>query len=160
VGECCTGKLTEIFGLGFDFPLPTGAASELADVARRSGVDGMLQVNALDSAWKDDDRRWFERNPRRSHRVRPPFPGEYDAEAAGTPPGHVLIVLVRQVEPGRRIRPAVSLNADLLPLPDDEAVAHALFEVAMQREPAPSDGAALRALVEKYTVHPNHRGQT
>ena len=48
VGECCTGKLTEIFGLGFDFPLPTSAARELADIGRRSGVDGMLQVSVLE----------------------------------------------------------------------------------------------------------------
>ena len=39
--------------------------------------------------------------------VRMPFPGEYDEEAADAPPGHVLIVLVRQVEPGSRIRAAV-----------------------------------------------------
>ena len=106
------------------------------------------------SAWKDDDRKWFERNPRRAHRVRPPFPGEYDAEAAETPPGHVLIVLVRQVEPGRRIRSAVSLNAGLLPLPDDEAVAHALFEAALGREAVPPDRPALCALIDKYSVAP------
>ena len=102
-------------------------------------MDCTLAVNLPDGPWKDDDRIWFEQNRERSHRVRMPFPGEYDAEAAKAPTGHVLIVLVRQVEPGMRIRPAVSLNADLLPLPDDEAVAHALFEVAMRREAVPPD---------------------
>ena len=82
-----------------------------------------------------------------------PFPGEYDAEAAKTPAGHVLIVLVRQVEPGSRIRPRVYLSADLLPVPDDEAAAHALFEVAMRREAMPPDRQALCALTKKYSVH-------
>ena len=89
----------------------------------------------------------------RSHRVRMPFPGECDAEAAETPAGHALIVLVRQVEPGSRIRPAVYLSVDLLPVPDDEAAAHALFEVAMQREAVPPDRQALCALTKKYSVH-------
>jgi hypothetical protein len=35
-------------------------------------------------------------------------------------------VLVRQVEPGSRLRAAVCLNADLLPLPEDETVADAV----------------------------------
>jgi hypothetical protein len=61
-------------------------------------------------------------------------------------------VLVRQVEPGSRIRAAFCCGGDLLPLPNDEAVAHALFEVAMQREPVPPDSEALRALIEKYQV--------
>ena len=82
-----------------------------------------------------------------------PFPGEYDAEALDAPPGHVLIVLVRQVEPGSRIRPRFYLSNDLLPVPDDEAAAHALFEVAMQREAVPPDRQALCALIEKYSVH-------
>jgi hypothetical protein len=129
-GECCVGKLTEIFGLGLNLPLSTstGATDEarIADIGRRSGVDCALQVNLSDSPWKDDDRIWFEQNPTRTHRMRMPFPGEYDAEARDAPPGHVLLVLVRQVEPGSRIRPGVYLDNDLLPVPDDEAVACAV----------------------------------
>ena len=34
--------------------------------------------------------------------------------------------------------------------PDDEAFAHALFEVAVGREAIPPDSEALRALIEKY----------
>ena len=149
-GECCVGKLTEIFGLGLNLPLSTstGATDEarIADIGRRSGVDCALQVNLSDSPWKDDDRIWFEQNPTRTHRMRMPFSGEYDAEALDAPPG-------RQVEPGSRIRPRFYLGNDLLPVPDDEAAAHALFEVAMQREAVPPDRQALCALIEKYSVH-------
>jgi hypothetical protein len=113
----------------------------------------------LDSPWKDDDREWFEQNRERSHRARMPFPGECDEEIAKTPAGHALILLVRQVEPGSRLKAGFYLSAHLQPLPDHEAVAHALFEVAMRHEVVPPDNAALRALVERYTVHPNHRGQ-
>jgi len=153
VGECCAGKLTEIFGQGFNFPLPTSTTSEFADIWRRSGVDCALQVNLSDSPWKDDDRIWFEQNPTRAHRMRMPFPGEYDAEAHDAPPGQVLIVLARQVEPGSRIRPRLYLSADLLPVPDDEAVARALFEVVTGAEVMPPDVEALDALIRKYSVH-------
>ena len=42
--------------------------------------------------------------------------------------------------------------------PDDEALAHALFEVAVKHEAAPPDGEALDALIAKYTV-PKEPGQ-
>ena len=51
-----------------------------------------------------------------------------------------------------RLRAVVCLNADLLPLPDEEAVAHALLRVAGRREPVPPDRQALCALINKYTV--------
>jgi hypothetical protein len=44
------------------------------------------------------------------------------------------------------------LSIDLLPLPDDEAVAHALFEIAARREAIPPDDEALEALIKKYTT--------
>jgi len=80
-----------------------------------------------------DDCDWFERNQERSHRARLPFPGELDEEAAKIPAGHALIVLVRQVAPGSRLRAAFYLNADLRPTADDEAVAQALFDLAVRR---------------------------
>jgi hypothetical protein len=100
---------------------------------------------------ESDDREWFERNRERAHRVRMPFPGEVDEEAANTPAGQALIMLVRQVEPGSRVRAAVFLDANFLPLPDDEAVVHALFEAAMGREAVPRDRQALCVLIEKHT---------
>jgi len=125
----------------------------LDDVKRRGGGGRARNVSLLDHPWKSDDRDWFERNRERSHRARMPFPGEADKEAAKTPAGHALIVLVRQVEPGTRLRAAVFVDANFLPLPDDEAVVHALFEVAVRREAVPRDRRALCALIEKYAVH-------
>ena len=123
---------------------------ELDGVERRGGSTRAPHVTVRNYPWKDDDRDWFECNQKRSHRVRMPFPGEVDKEAVETPAGQVLIMLVRQVEPGFRLRAAVNLDADWLPVPDDEAVAYALFEIAMRREAVPPDGEALRALLEKY----------
>jgi len=87
--------------------------------------------------------------------MRTPFPGELDK--VKIPTGREVIVLVRQVEPGSRIRGVLHFGPDsLLPLPvnesSDEAIAHALFEVATRREAAPPDVQALVALVEKYKV--------
>ena len=87
-----------------------------------------------------------------------PFPGEADQEALDVRRGHAQFILVRQVKPALRMRAVVSIDNDLLPLPDDEATAHALFEAAAEREAMPSDRQALDALIEKYTVH-RERGQ-
>jgi hypothetical protein len=126
------------------------------DIVRRGGgtpsTSSIPKHNLLDHPWKTDDREWFEQNPSRSHRARPPFPGKADKQGLAAPTGHALILLVRQVEPGRRIKTGFYLNADLPPLPDDEATAHALFEVGAGREPTPRDWQALCTLIEKYTL--------
>jgi hypothetical protein len=123
----------------------------LDGVERRGGGERAPNANLLDHPWKDDDRQWFQQNQERSHRARMPFPGQVDKEVAETPAGHALIMLVRQVEPGSRRRAVVFLDANFLPLPDDEAVAHALFEVAVGREAVPADRQALCNLIQKYT---------
>jgi hypothetical protein len=179
-GECCASRVALILGKGFysahryDF-LPhslqfTGLTNEqvtaaiatgqkaiadtdhLADVEKRGGGGNgrVPYISVLDHPWKDDDRDWFKQNPSRSHRVRMPFPDEADKEAAEIPAGHTLIMLVRQVEPGKRLRTDLFINDELLPLPDNEAVAHALFEVAVQREPVPPNVETLNTLIEKY----------
>src|SRR5262245_16450898 len=182
-GECCFDRLAQTFGIAlysnrqYDFLSPRSPASDgppelpperiveavaaytksiadtdqlLADVERRGGGARATTVTLLDYPWKDDDRNWFKQNPERTHRARAPSPGEVEIEA---PAGHAPIMLVRQVEPGYRLRGEVYLNANFLPLPDNEAVVHALFEVAMGREATPGDGKALLALAEKYTAH-------
>jgi hypothetical protein len=45
----------------------------------------MSTVNMIDHPWKGDDRAWFENNPERAHRLRKPFPGEFDAEVKRMP---------------------------------------------------------------------------
>jgi hypothetical protein len=180
-GECCADQVIEIFGMGFfshrdyDFltrtktspdTQPTGeqilnaiAAYQKAvadtdkrvdGVDRRGGIGRATHVSVLNHPWKNDDRDWFEQNPERSHRMRPPFPGEFDG--VKLPAGREVIVLVRQVEPSKRIKTVFDPDVVLLPgSPDDEAFAHALFEVAAGRETMPSDPQACEALIEKYT---------
>jgi hypothetical protein len=150
-------QITEVLGLYQE--IATDTDKRLEGVERRGGVARALDnISVLDTPWKDGDRSWFEQNRQRSHRIRMPFPGEADKEAAKAPPGHALIVLLRQVEPGKRIKGGFCLNADLLPVPDDEAVAHALFEVAARHETVPRNGEALNILIAKYTVD-RERGQ-
>ena len=85
--------------------------------------------------------------------MRTPFPGELDG--VEIPAGRKVVMLVRQVEPGRRLRVAFDPDVVLLPdSPHDEAFAHALFEVATGHEPEPPDRQAFCALVEKYTAEP------
>jgi hypothetical protein len=57
---------------------------------------------------------------------------------------------VRQVQPGSRLRATVVLDADLLPLPDDEAIVHALFDVAVRRQAVPRH--LVCTLIAKYTT--------
>jgi hypothetical protein len=133
-------------------------ADKLFDgIERRGGVGGVGSLRArgiclLDHPWKDDDRIWFEQNPTRSHRMRTPFPGELDGVEIQAE--RRAIVLVRQVEPGSRLRAVLDPDVLLLPgSPHDEAFAHALFEVAVGHEPMPSNPQALAALIEKYSAH-------
>jgi hypothetical protein len=163
--EGCIGHLAETFAMGL-YLSPERSAETfaahiadtdqlLADIERRGGVgDGMhaSKINFADTPWKTDDTAWFEQNPTRSHRVRMPFPGECDEKVAMVPAGTALIILVRQVKPGTRLRVGNVFGTNFLPVPDDEATIHALFEVAMQREAVPHDDEALRALIKKYKM--------
>jgi len=181
-GECCRSRVAEVFGLGlysdrqYDFMSPrkpesnvqptndqiidaiatyqkaiADADKQFTDVERRGGVKGVSKFFLLDYPWKTDDREWFAQNRGRSHRMRMPFPGELDG--VEIPAGRKVIMLVRQVEPGRRLRAAFDPDVVLLPgSPNDESFAHALFEVAVGREPVPPDVKTLDALIEKYTA--------
>jgi hypothetical protein len=160
VGECCINRIVKIFGMGLELSgehlaaaYQKAEADRIRDNAeRRGGVGRPPEVNFVDSLWKEDDRAWFERNRGRAHRVRMPFPGEANKEAANLSAGQALVMLVRQIEPGARLRAAVFLDANLPPLPDDEATAHALLEAAAGHEPMPRDRQALCALVKKYSA--------
>src|SRR5262249_10934796 len=127
---------------------------ELKDVWQRGGMKLPYgPVHTLDYPWKTDDRDWFEQHPERSHRARMPFAGEAEPEEMGsTPEGHQPLMLIRQVEPRRRIRAGFFIPSQMLPVPDHESVAHALFEVATGPELIPHGGEALGALIKKYTI--------
>jgi hypothetical protein len=94
------------------------------------------RINTTDSPWKDDDARWFKANPTRSHRLRSAFAGELkDLPHADEPipPGHEYQMLVRQVEPGTRLRIVFYRNVEV-PIPDIEPLIHAAFDLVSSSE--------------------------
>lgn len=180
-GECCASRIAVVLGHGiyskrnYDFIQPSntntestskqiadaittyqqaiaGIDKQLDDFERHGGGAHVPNIVTEDYPWKDDDREWFERNQSRAHRARMPFPGEIDEEKIKASAEHALVVLIRQIKPGARLRAAVDLSADFLPVPDDEATIHALFEAATEREAMPHDRDALRILAEKYAT--------
>lgn len=97
VGTCCADRVSEAWGIGLYIAGPR--------------------------PWLDDDRKWFERNRLRSHRLRRAFDGE-TMQGQSAP-----WVAVRQIKPGQRQR--IGFDPPLPP-PDDEAVAHALFDALVE----------------------------
>lgn len=118
----------------------TNADQRAGDIIRRAGVTSERgSVNMLPSPWKADDAEWFEDNPSRSHRLRAAHAGEVEAlpldyKEAPLPHRHEMQIVVRQVEPGARIRMAFGRNLDM-PIPEDEAVLHALFDTISANRP-------------------------
>lgn len=99
--------------------------------AKGGWVGKNASVNTAESPWKSDDARWFQQNPARAHRLRPAFPGELEGLPEATTPlpsGHEFQILLRQVQPGTRLRTAFCRNLEI-PIPDIEPLMHALFDV-------------------------------
>jgi hypothetical protein len=112
-----------------------------ADVAKRAGVAEIGPVTTAPTAWKEDDRRWFKNNPKRSHRLRPMFPQEPRGEPPVAPhPHHEFQVLVRQIEPGLRLRQPFYRDLTT-PIPDSEHILHAMFD--LYTDPARVPGQAV-----------------
>ena len=122
------------------------------DLWQRAGMSQPpnASINVLDRPWKQDDRAWFEQHPERSHRARFPFDGEVGPEELVAPEGHRLLLLLRQVEPGKRIKTGFFISNELPPVPDVEVVAHGLFDIATRRVPVPRNGEEMCTLIEKY----------
>ena len=117
---------------------------------RHGGFNQQIQsVNILDTAWKSDDRKWFEAHPDRSHRVRMPYPNE-TPKTIIAPAGYELILMLRQVEPGSRVKCGGFLKREILPVPDIEAIAHAFFDLFISSDDQPISKAQVEALVARY----------
>jgi hypothetical protein len=112
-------------------------AKEVARIRQMSGIPPNVCLEHHSRPWKNDDADWFRANPTRSHRARHAHPGE-------VPPGQELMamVLVRQVEPGSRVRIGFYPNPDQPPIPDDEEIIHAMFDAVVESE---SSGEPLTA---------------
>jgi hypothetical protein len=80
-----------------------------------------------------DDREWFRRNIARSYRVRFPLGAEHMIKR-GYPRGVTVLIAVRQVRRGSRIRLDVGWRGPLRPL-NSERFARQAFEVAAERSP-------------------------
>jgi hypothetical protein len=105
----------------------------------RAKEDILCAVSRHDKPWKADDAAWFKNCRNRSHRLRPPYAGE--AEGLCRPgytlqsrPGFEVMILVRQVEPGRRIRVPVLLRQEDM-AEDGEAILHAVFDLTVAGTP-------------------------
>lgn len=100
---------------------------------RQGGIAGRAKnIFVADQPWKADDAAWFKNNPQRSHRLRAILEGEAatlppQVTTAEVPANHRLEILVKQVEPGARIRTLFCRNMEFA-LPDREDVIHALFD--------------------------------
>lgn len=110
-----------------------------ADIATRAGISQQKTImNFEDSPWKDDDRAWFEANPERSHRLRKLYAGEDvtlvpPGQSVTTPPPfHENQVLIRQVQPGQRVKKLFCRNL-ATPIPEVEDVFHAIFDIVTGR---------------------------
>jgi len=111
--------------------------------------------------WKADDAAWFKNHPERSHRLRPVLEGEAEMVSANIPedqipPNHRVEIVVRQIEPGKRVRGSFCRNTEL-DIPDQEEVIHAIFDaVAGAAEGKVID---LRETLERARQYANSRAQ-
>jgi hypothetical protein len=107
---------------------------DLEGLAKRGGVKKVRFAGLADTPWKAADAEWFEQHPDRSHRMRLAMDGEAEALGFGlnesAPDGCRPIVLVRQIEPGKRMRFGLFMPAALMPIPESEALAHAFCDIA------------------------------
>ncbi|MEG3176155.1 hypothetical protein U1872_07945 [Sphingomonas sp. RB3P16] len=109
---------------------------ERRKIAARAGIDPKSAImNTSTTEWKTDDANWFAANPSRTHRLRPMIGGEKESFGAvgnqQVPLFHQLQVLVRQVEPGARVR--LPFGRDLrTQIPDDDNILYAMFDAFSQ----------------------------
>jgi hypothetical protein len=118
---------------GYVLPAIAGAA----DAARRAGVSRPIITSLPDTPWAADDHDWFARNPTRAHRVRPAFPREAQESAwpTETPDGYALLIAVRQIEPGERLRASFFRSLAAPDLSHLESFCHALFDALSSDDP-------------------------
>jgi hypothetical protein len=134
-----------------------------ADIARRGGAPNInARLHRADSAWKTDDAAWFKNNPKRSHRLRPIFPGEIDSfpseSMPAPPPDHEYQILVRQVAVGQRLRTLFCRNV-MAPIPEIEEVIHAIFDSVYNQRPGTSRVVTSREigeLAQRYAARGNN----
>lgn len=130
------------------------------EIFKKSGLQGKTPSLIINkTAWKDDDKKWFDENPSRLHRLRDIHDGEFPKELTtrALPEDHCLKALVRQVEPGKRVRIPFVANSNA-EIPNNEEIIHALFDIASKGESGKyvtiND---IISLVDMYTKIPTDR---
>jgi hypothetical protein len=146
VGECCKSLLRVVRGFSVYLSYATWKATGLTDEA----MNWNLGFNG-DNPWKENDAAWFREHPHRTHRCRPSLPGEpHPGPLDPTPPGHELAVLVRQIQPGLRIRQTFFHNL-AVPIPDIDEIVHAMYDLAVRgREGESQSVGQVAELAKKY----------
>ena len=108
-----------------------------ADLVKRAGYPGLETTFCYEKKpWKEDDAVGFKANPTRSHRARLALPGEAPEDEVGGAPesGFALVVLLRQVRPGQRLKITCWKAHDRWSLDAlGEAEVHAWFDAVMQK---------------------------
>lgn len=129
---------------------------------RQAGIQKQAKGVFLgEHPWKADDAAWFKNHPDRSHRLRSVLEGEAEMISANIPkdripPNHRIEIVVRQIEPGKRIRASFCRNTEL-DIPDQEEIIHAIFDaVASAAEGKVID---LRETLERARQYANSREQ-
>lgn len=115
-----------------------GRDKVVSDIQRRAGIQAKNgQLNLSDSPWKEDDAAWFSTHPTRSHRLRPLIASEGATIPRvyfeSLPPEHEVQIVVRQIEPGKRVRAPFGRNT-AIPIPDDEDIIHAIFDMIFKTD--------------------------
>lgn len=126
------------------------------DIARRGGLPPGLtpQIFCTETtAWKTDDARWFAAHPTRSHRVRAVSDEEIVAldQSSELKPGYRRACIVRQIEPGMRLRYIFNLTS-AFEIPDIEEVLHALLDKVMRNGDLDLDLGAVAELARQYAA--------
>jgi hypothetical protein len=108
-----------------------------------------IEVTAFadEARWIPDDRRWFTRHPRRSHRLRRAHPGEWPAAAR-----NAERTVVRQFAPGARLRfpIAVPWFAHAGAAPD--AAAWAIFDLTVEAMSTGNRSTTINAILERWEL--------
>lgn len=157
VGTCCADRLAYALTIGTFLDPARELSATLSCLAKRGGVEGLpMTLTLVATSWKRLDRAWFRAHPDRSHRLRPMFPEEAPTVLRGSalteclPPHHAWWVVVRQIEPGQRVKLAFARHLDCS-IPDVEAVVHALFDLVVDaRQGEVLAAETLAELAERY----------
>jgi hypothetical protein len=158
VADCCVKRLASVHTVGIfinrDYGLPQAksvndayvspdaieinvarlqeAVAKADAISKKAGISANVP-DWQPHPWKADDAKWFKENPSRSHRLRAGFPDEPPSQHP--PADHIPLMLIRQVEPGTRVKIPLVFHREFMPVPDSDALLRAIFDVCTESIP-------------------------